>query len=62
MPVSRGKMGTMGAAVAVDADGSVACATSVGGALNKLEGRVGDTAHIGQFILSLMHLPADWQK
>ncbi|CAL8255161.1 unnamed protein product [Lota lota] len=41
-----GKMGTVGA-VAVDADGNIACATSTGGMLNKMEGRVGDTACIG---------------
>ncbi|KAM4599626.1 isoaspartyl peptidase/L-asparaginase isoform 1-T1 [Fundulus diaphanus] len=41
-----GKMGTVGA-VAVDADGNVACATSTGGILNKMEGRVGDTPCIG---------------
>ena len=49
-------MGTVGA-VAVDADGNIACATSTGGMLNKMEGRVGDTACIGQFIL--MHLLVD---
>ncbi|XP_059215742.1 isoaspartyl peptidase/L-asparaginase [Centropristis striata] len=41
-----GKMGTVGA-VAVDSEGNVACATSTGGILNKMEGRVGDTACIG---------------
>ncbi|KAL0964440.1 hypothetical protein UPYG_G00323890 [Umbra pygmaea] len=41
-----GKMGTVGA-VAVDARGNIACATSTGGMLNKMEGRVGDTACIG---------------
>lgn len=41
-----GKMGTVGA-VAVDKDGNVACATSTGGILNKMEGRVGDTPCIG---------------
>lgn len=41
-----GKMGTVGA-VAVDAEGNVACATSTGGLLNKMEGRVGDTPCIG---------------
>ncbi|XP_031679405.1 isoaspartyl peptidase/L-asparaginase-like [Oncorhynchus kisutch] len=41
-----GKMGTVGA-VAVDAEGNIACATSTGGLLNKMEGRVGDTACIG---------------
>ena len=43
----RGKMGTVGA-VAVDVTGNIACATSTGGMLNKMEGRVGDTACIGQ--------------
>ncbi|XP_047458146.1 isoaspartyl peptidase/L-asparaginase [Mugil cephalus] len=41
-----GKMGTVGA-VAVDSEGNVACATSTGGMLNKMEGRVGDTPLIG---------------
>lgn len=41
-----GKMGTVGA-VAVDSEGNVACATSTGGLLNKMEGRVGDTPCIG---------------
>lgn len=41
-----GKMGTVGA-VAVDREGNVACATSTGGMLNKMEGRVGDTPCIG---------------
>ncbi|XP_023129085.2 isoaspartyl peptidase/L-asparaginase isoform X1 [Amphiprion ocellaris] len=41
-----GKMGTVGA-VAVDSEGNVACATSTGGMLNKMEGRVGDTPCIG---------------
>lgn len=40
-------MGTVGA-VAVDAEGNIACATSTGGMLNKMEGRVGDTACIGE--------------
>ncbi|XP_028459910.1 isoaspartyl peptidase/L-asparaginase isoform X3 [Perca flavescens] len=40
------KMGTVGA-VAVDNEGNVACATSTGGVLNKMEGRVGDTPCIG---------------
>uniref|UniRef100_A0A3Q3ESW2 Isoaspartyl peptidase/L-asparaginase n=1 Tax=Labrus bergylta TaxID=56723 RepID=A0A3Q3ESW2_9LABR len=42
-----GKMGTVGA-VAVDSEGVVACATSTGGMLNKMEGQVGDTPCIGQ--------------
>ncbi|XP_053477369.1 isoaspartyl peptidase/L-asparaginase isoform X2 [Ictalurus furcatus] len=41
-----GKMGTVGA-VAVDVQGNLACATSTGGMLNKMEGRVGDTPCIG---------------
>ncbi|KAI2657846.1 Isoaspartyl peptidase/L-asparaginase [Labeo rohita] len=41
-----GKMGTVGA-VAVDKDGNIACATSTGGMLNKMEGRVGDTPCVG---------------
>lgn len=43
----RGKMGTVGA-VAVDLEGNVACATSTGGMLNKMEGRVGDTPCVGE--------------
>uniref|UniRef100_A0A3Q3EN97 Isoaspartyl peptidase/L-asparaginase n=1 Tax=Labrus bergylta TaxID=56723 RepID=A0A3Q3EN97_9LABR len=39
-------MCTVGA-VAVDSEGVVACATSTGGMLNKMEGRVGDTPCIG---------------
>ncbi|MCJ8730520.1 hypothetical protein PDJAM_G00185490 [Pangasius djambal] len=41
-----GKMGTVGA-VAVDVQGNIACATSTGGMINKMEGRVGDTPCIG---------------
>ncbi|XP_029377411.1 isoaspartyl peptidase/L-asparaginase [Echeneis naucrates] len=41
-----GKMGTVGA-VAVDGEGNISCATSTGGMLNKMEGRVGDTPCIG---------------
>ncbi|XP_060728585.1 isoaspartyl peptidase/L-asparaginase [Tachysurus vachellii] len=41
-----GKMGTVGA-VAVDVQGNLACATSTGGMINKLEGRVGDTPCVG---------------
>lgn len=43
----RGKMGTVGA-VAVDVHGNVASATSTGGILNKMEGRVGDTPCVGR--------------
>lgn len=49
----RGKIGTVGA-VAVDAQSNIACATSTGGMLNKMEGRVGDTACIGE---SSLHYP-----
>ncbi|KAJ8248073.1 hypothetical protein GJAV_G00237960 [Gymnothorax javanicus] len=41
-----GTMGTVGA-VAVDSQGNMACATSTGGMLNKMEGRVGDTPCVG---------------
>lgn len=40
-------MGTVGA-VAVDVHGNVASATSTGGMLNKMEGRVGDTPCVGK--------------
>ncbi|XP_063299052.1 isoaspartyl peptidase/L-asparaginase [Pelobates fuscus] len=39
-------LGTVGA-VAIDAEGNLACATSTGGITNKMVGRVGDTACIG---------------
>lgn len=39
-----GKMGTVGA---VDAEGNIACAIFTG-MLNKMEGRLGDTACIGE--------------
>jgi beta-aspartyl-peptidase (threonine type) len=42
----RGKMGTVGA-VAVDAQGNLAAATSTGGMTNKQPGRVGDSPLIG---------------
>lgn len=42
----RGKMGTVGA-VAVDAHGNVAAATSTGGMTNKQPGRIGDSPLIG---------------
>ena len=42
----RGKMGTVGA-VAVDAKGNLAAATSTGGMTNKQPGRVGDSPLIG---------------
>ncbi|XP_057197907.1 isoaspartyl peptidase/L-asparaginase isoform X2 [Triplophysa rosa] len=41
-----GKMGTVGA-VAVDKEGNTACATSTGGLINQMEGRVGDTPSVG---------------
>ncbi|KAM9477905.1 isoaspartyl peptidase/L-asparaginase isoform 1-T2 [Clarias gariepinus] len=41
-----GKMGTVGA-VAVDVQGNLACATSTGGMINKMKGRVGDTPCVG---------------
>ncbi|MFT7819126.1 isoaspartyl peptidase/L-asparaginase-like [Arapaima gigas] len=48
----RGKMGTVGA-VAVDLQGNIACATSTGGLINQMEGRVGDTACIGDHFTPL---------
>ncbi|XP_030603981.1 isoaspartyl peptidase/L-asparaginase-like [Archocentrus centrarchus] len=45
-PVECQMLGTVGA-VAVDKEGNIACATSTGGMLNKMEGRVGDTPIIG---------------
>ncbi|XP_030627058.1 isoaspartyl peptidase/L-asparaginase isoform X2 [Chanos chanos] len=42
-----GKMGTVGA-VAVDVEGNIACATSTGGMLNQMAGRVGDTPCVGK--------------
>ncbi|MDR1826823.1 MAG: isoaspartyl peptidase/L-asparaginase [Methylobacteriaceae bacterium] len=42
----KDRHGTVGA-VARDADGNLAAATSTGGYANKLPGRVGDSAHIG---------------
>ena len=44
----RGAKGTVGA-VAVDSEGNLACATSTGGLLNKMEGRVGDSALVGEW-------------
>lgn len=49
----RGKMGTVGA-VAVDKDGNIACATSTGGMINKMEGRVGDTPCVGKSKLAAL--------
>lgn len=43
-------MGTVGA-VAVDKEGNTACATSTGGMLNQMEGRVGDTPCVGKFVI-----------
>lgn len=40
-------LGTVGA-VALDSKGDVACATSTGGIVNKMVGRVGDTPCIGR--------------
>ena len=42
----KGPNGTVGA-VAVDADGNMAAATSTGGMTNKMTGRIGDTAVVG---------------
>ena len=42
----KGPNGTVGA-VAVDAQGNMAAATSTGGMTNKMTGRVGDTAVVG---------------
>ena len=42
----KGPNGTVGA-VAVDAHGNMAAATSTGGMTNKMTGRVGDTAVVG---------------
>lgn len=47
-------MGTVGA-VAVDLQGNVACATSTGGIINKLVGRVGDTPCIGELETSTIN-------
>lgn len=54
-------MGTVGA-VAVDAEGNVACATSTGGMLNKMEGRVGDTPCIGQCLSLLLQSAELWPE
>lgn len=45
-PEKRDKFGTVGA-VAIDADGNLAAATSTGGVLGKKVGRVGDTPIVG---------------
>lgn len=44
--VSDGRTGTVGC-VAVDSDGNLAAATSTGGLVNKMLGRIGDSAIIG---------------
>lgn len=54
-------MGTVGA-VAVDIHGNVACATSTGGILNKMEGRVGDTPFIGRSVESVNSCPKKKKK
>lgn len=46
-------MGTVGA-VALDVHGNLACATSTGGIVNKMEGRVGDTPCIGELETSIV--------
>jgi isoaspartyl peptidase/L-asparaginase-like protein (Ntn-hydrolase superfamily) len=48
-------VGTVGA-VAVDAEGHVAVATSTGGTLGKLVGRVGDTPLPGQHLINYVVL------
>lgn len=52
-------MGTVGA-VAVDGEGNVASATSTGGILKKMEGRVGDTPCIGLFKEPHYVFTSDW--
>lgn len=54
-------MGTVGA-VAVDIHGNVACATSTGGMLNKMEGRVGDTPFIGRSVGRVNSCPKKEKK
>lgn len=46
-------MGTVGA-VAIDSQGNVASATSTGGMLNKMVGRVGDTPCVGKHVGMLL--------
>lgn len=43
-------MGTVGA-VAVDKEGNTACATSTGGMINQMEGRIGDTPCVGKLFV-----------